>query len=122
MASSPAGSAGVPQKQPVAHVIVTGSGSLLVNTAGIRPEDWCCRTLYWRSSSPLARNFGVMPTQAFLQQVQAFLAELKARPHLLAEAAALMEREGGLECPGLAKRCLPFKTDPQGRHRSTHHL
>ena len=38
-----------------------------------------------------------MPTQALLQRVQAFLAELKARPHLLAEAAALMENEGGLE-------------------------
>ena len=38
-----------------------------------------------------------MPMQAFLQRVQAFLAELKARPHLLLEAAALMEREGGLE-------------------------
>ena len=49
-----------------------------------------------RIHSPLARDFGVMPMQAFLQRVQAFLAEL-ARPHLLPEAAALMEREGGLE-------------------------
>ena len=39
----------------------------------------------------------MMPVPVFLQRVQAFLAELKARPHLLAEAAALMEGEGGLE-------------------------
>ena len=103
-ASSPTGGAGVPkkapptaksatrrQKQPVAHVVVTGSGSLLVNTAGMLTR----KTRRLVLPDVLLEELGRM--QAFLQRVQAFLAELKARPHLLPEAAALMEREGGLE-------------------------
>ena len=77
-ASPPAGGAGIPkkapptaksatrrQKQPVAHVVVTGSGSLLVNTAGMLTRK--TRRLVLpdgRIHSPLASNFGVMPMQA----------------------------------------------------------
>ena len=103
-ASSPAGGAGVCHQTPEAasaHVVVTGSGSLLVNTAGMLTRKTRRLVLpdalleeLGRIHSALARDFGVMPMQAFLQRVQAFLAELKARPHLLPEAAALMEREG----------------------------
>ena len=102
------------QKQPVAHVVVTGSGSLLVNTAGMLTRKTRRLALpdalleeLGRIHSPLARHFGVMPMQAFLQREQAFLAELKARPHLLPEAAALMGPERRCRRPVEADRVPP---------------
>ena len=132
MASSPAGSAGVPKKAPPGQVChqtpEAASGPCYCHWIWLSAAKHC-RDAHQEDPKAgvpdalleeLGRIFGVMPMQAFLQRVQAFLAELKARPLLLAEAAALMEREGGLKqmeplldwVPGTSQEVFAFQDGP----------